>query len=99
MMLGKRSCKCEDWPLHRATFFLLVLTLGLFIGIDILDRGFKIDVWTNISYSFITISNFFKGISGIDQLVLTYFLVLMMFWAIALAFNVKLSRKPYVTVS
>ncbi|MFC2119551.1 hypothetical protein ACFLQ4_00630 [Bacteroidota bacterium] len=99
MDLRRRSCKCEDWYLHWAKLFLLVLTLGLFIGIDILDRGFKIDVWTNISYSFITISNFFKGISGIDQLVLTYFLVLMMFWAIALAFNVKLSRKPYVTVS
>jgi hypothetical protein len=68
MMLGKRSCKCEDWPLHRATFFLLVLTLGLFIGIDILDRGLKIDVWTNLPYSFIAISNLFKGMSGIDLL-------------------------------
>jgi hypothetical protein len=68
MMLGKRSCKCEDWPLHRVTFFLLVLTLGLFIGIDILDRGLKIDVWTNIPHSFIAISNLFKGMSGFDKL-------------------------------
>jgi len=68
MMLGKRSCKCEDWSLHRATFFILELTLGLFIGIDILDRGLKIDVWTNLPYSFIAISNLFKGMSGIDLL-------------------------------
>ena len=68
MSLGKRSCTHEDWPLHRVTLFLSALTLGLFIGIDILDRGFKIDVWTNIPYSFIAISNLFKGMSGFDQL-------------------------------
>ena len=68
MMLGKRSCTHEDWPLHRVTLFLSALTLGLFIGIDILDRGLKIDVLTNISYSFIAISNLFKGMSGIDLL-------------------------------
>ncbi|MGB5893168.1 MAG: hypothetical protein WBG58_03250 [Ignavibacteriaceae bacterium] len=68
MSLGKRSCTHEDWPLHRVTLFLSALTLGLFIGIDILDRGFKIDVWTNIPYSFIPISNLFKGMSGFDQL-------------------------------
>jgi len=98
MMLGKKSCKCEDWPLHRITLFLLVLTLGQFIGIDILDRGFKIDVWTNIPYSFIAISNLFKGMSGIDQLVLAYLLLPMIVWAIALALCVKLSLKPLVTV-
>jgi hypothetical protein len=98
MMLGKRSCKCEDWSLHRVTFFLLALTLGLFIGIDILDRGLKIDVWTNIPHSFIAISNLFKGMSGIDQLVLTYLLLLMIVWAIAMALRVKLSLKPLVTV-
>ena len=98
MMLGKKSCKCEDWPLHRITLFLLVLTLGQFIGIDILDRGLKIDVWTNLPYSFIAISNLFKGMSGIDQLVLTYLLLPMIVWAIALALRVKLSLKPLVTV-
>jgi len=98
MMLGKKSCKCEDWPLHRITLFLLVLTLGQFIGIDILDRGLKIDVWTNLPYSFIAISNLFKGMSGIDQLVLAYLLLPMIVWAIALALCVKLSLKPLVTV-
>jgi hypothetical protein len=68
MSLRKRSCTHEDWPLHRVTLFLSALTLGLFIGIDILDRGLKIDVWTNIFYSFIAISILFKGMSGIDQL-------------------------------
>ena len=98
MMLGKRSCKCEDWPLHRVTFFLFAFILGLFIGIDILDRGLKIDVWTNLPYSFIAISNLFKGMSGIDQLVLTYLLLPMIVWAIALALRVKLSLKPLVTL-
>ena len=66
MSLRKRSCTYEDWPLHISRLFLSALTLGLFIGIDILDRGFKIDVWTNIPYSLITISNLFKGMNGID---------------------------------
>jgi hypothetical protein len=96
MDLRRRFCKCEDWHLHRANLFLLVLTLGLFIGIDILDRGFKIDVWTNIPYSFLTISNFIKSISDIVQLVLTYLLVLIIVWATALAFNTKLNSKQYV---
>ena len=96
MDLRRRFCKCEDWHLHRANLFLLVLTLGLFIGIDILDRGFKIDVWTNIPYSFLTISNFIKSISDIVQLVLTYLLVLIIVWAAALAFNTKLNSKQYV---
>jgi hypothetical protein len=98
MMLGKRSCKCEDWPLHRAKFFLLVLILGQFIGIDILDRGFKIETGTIIPYSFLTISNLFKGISGISQLVLVYLLVLIIVWAIALVSRVNLSLKPLVSV-
>jgi hypothetical protein len=77
MMLGKRSYKCEDWPIHRVTLFLSALTLGLFIGIDILDRGFKIDVSSNIPSSSIAISNLFIGMSGIDPLMLTYVFVLM----------------------
>jgi len=71
MSLRKRSCTYEDWPLHSSRLFLSVLTLGLFIGTDILDRGCKIDVWTNIPFSFITISTLFKGMSGIDQLSVT----------------------------
>jgi hypothetical protein len=67
MSLRKRSCTYEDWPLHISRLFLSALTLGLFIGIDILDRGCKIDVWTNIPFSFITISNLIKGMPGIDE--------------------------------
>jgi len=77
MSIGKRSSKFDDCPFHRAGLFLLVLTLGLFIGIDILDRGFKIDVSSNILSSSIAISNLFIGISGTDPLILTYLLVTM----------------------
>jgi len=93
MVLRSRFCKCEDWHLHRANLFLLVLTSGLFIGIDILDRGFKIDVWTNIPFSFITNSNFIKGMS-IDQLVFAYLLLLMIIWAMTLALRTNLRIKP-----
>jgi hypothetical protein len=77
MSIGKRTYKLEDWPLHREGLFLSLLTFGLFIGIDILDRGFIIDVWTNISYSSITISNLIKTMSGIDPLLLTSLFVTM----------------------
>lgn len=77
MSIGKRSSKFDDCPFHRAGLFLLVLTLGLFIGIDILDRGFIIDVWTNISYSSKTISILIKTMSGIEPLLLTFLFVMM----------------------
>lgn len=92
MNLRRRFCKYEDRHLHRANLFLLMLTLGLFIGIDILDRGFKIDVWTNIPFSFITNSNFIKGMS-IDQLVFAYLLLLMIIWAMTLALRTNLRIK------
>lgn len=97
MDLRRRFCKCEGWHLHRANLFLLVLTLGLFIGIDILDRGSKIDVWTNIPFSIITNSNFIKGMP-IDQLVFAYLLLLMNFWAITLTLRFKLRFKPLMKV-
>ena len=77
MSIRKRTYKLEDLSLQWEGLFLSLLTFGLFIGFDILDRGFIIDVWTNISYSSITISNLIKTMSGIDPLMLTCLLVTM----------------------
>jgi len=74
-----RTYKLEDWPLLGVGLFLSLLTFALFIGFNILDRGFIIDVWTNISYSSITISNLIKTRTGIDPLMLTFLLVTMNF--------------------
>jgi len=79
MSIRKRTYKLEDWPLHGVGFFLSLLTFALFIGFNILERGFIIDVWTNISYSSITILNLIKTMSGIDPLMLTCLLVTMIF--------------------
>ncbi len=78
MSIGKGTYKLEDWPLHGVGLFLSLLTFALFIGFDLLDRGFIIDVWTNISYSSIIISNLIKTLSGIDPLMLTFLSVMMM---------------------
>ncbi len=78
MSIGKRTYKLEDLPLLGVGLFLSLLTFALFIGVDLLDRGFIIDVWTNISYSSITISNLIKTLSGIDPLMLTFLSVMMM---------------------
>ena len=77
MSTRKRTYKLEDWPLLGVGLFLSLLTFALFIGFNILDRGFIIDVWTNISYSSITISNLIKTMSGIDPLMLTFLFVMM----------------------
>ncbi len=77
MSIRKRTYKLEDWSLHGVGLFLSLLTFALFIGFDLLDRGFIIDVWTNISYSSITISNLIKTLSGIDPLMLTFLSVMM----------------------
>ncbi len=79
MSTRKRTYKLEDWPLLGVGLFLSLLTFALFIGFNILDRGFIIDVWTNISYSSITISNLIKTRTGIDPLMLTILLVMMNF--------------------
>jgi len=79
MSTRKRTYKLEDWPLLGVGLFLSLLTFALFIGFNILDRGFIIDVWTNISYSSITISNLIKTRTGIDPLMLTFLLVTMNF--------------------
>ena len=79
MSTRKRTYKLEDWPLLGVGLFLSLLTFALFIGFNILDRGFIIDVWTNISYSSITISNLIKTRTGIDPLMLTILLVTMNF--------------------
>ena len=78
MSIGKGTYKLEDWPLLGVGLFLSLLTFALFIGFDLLDRGFIIDVWTNISYSSIIISNLIKTLSGIDPLMLTFLSVMMM---------------------
>ena len=79
MSTRKRTYKLEDWPLLGVGLFLSLLTFALFIGFNILDRGFIIDVWTNISYSSITISNLIKTRTAIDPLMLTFLLVMMNF--------------------
>jgi len=77
MSIEKRTYKLEDWPLHREGLFLSLLTFGLFIGFDTLDRGFILDVWTNIYNSSITNSILIKTMSEIDPLMLTCLLVAM----------------------
>jgi len=77
MSIRKRTYKPEDLSLQWEGLFLSLLTFGLFIGIDLQGRGFIIDVWTNISYSSITISILIKTMSGINPLMLTYLLVTM----------------------
>ena len=78
MSIGKGTYKLEDWPLLGVGLFLSLLTFALFIGFDLLDRGFIIDVWTNISYSYITILNLIKTLSGIDPLMLTFLCAMIM---------------------
>ena len=75
MSIRKRTYKLEDLTLHGVGLFLSLLTFVLFIGFDLLGRGFIIDVWTNIYCSSITISNLIKTMSGIDPLMLTFLLV------------------------
>ncbi len=77
-----RTYKLEDWPLLGVGLFLSLLTFALFIGFNLLDRGFIIDVWTNISYSTITISNLIKTMSGIYTLMLTFIILIFNFFYI-----------------
>ena len=73
----KRSFISEDWLSLWIGLFVFVLSLGFFVGFDMLGWGVKTNVWTNISNSTTTISKTYKSIPGILSLIITYVFLLI----------------------
>ena len=77
MNLVKRSVVSEDWLSLWIGLFVFILSLGLFIGFDLLGWGTKTSVWINISDSISTVSGNFAGLPGVLSLLLTYLFMLI----------------------
>ena len=62
----------EDWLSLWIGLFVFILSLGLFLNLDVLGWGIKTNVWTDISQSFSAISDNYESLPGILSLLLTY---------------------------
>jgi len=87
-MEGKKGIS-EDWLSLWLGFFIVVLGLGLFVGLDLLGWGVKTNVWTDITKAISPVSGAYKGMPGLISLLLTYvfMMVVMGIGAIALKAN------------
>jgi uncharacterized membrane protein YadS len=79
----------EDWLAVWIGLFIFVVSLGAFIGMDVLNWGVTTGVWTNVTKALKPISATWIG--GFGSLVLTYviLLVVMTIGAAALKADIK----------
>src|SRR5512143_4280480 len=79
----------EDWLAVWIGLFIFVVSLGAFVGTDVLNWGVTTAVWTNISKALKPISATWLG--GVGSLILTYvvLLVIMTVGAVALKADIK----------
>ena len=67
----------EDWLAVIIGLLVFVLSLGVFIGWDLLGWGIKTNVWINISKALEPFSKAWAGVGGVGALVLTYLFLLI----------------------
>lgn len=81
----------EDWLSVWIGLFIFVLSLGVFVGTDVLGWSVTTAIWTSLAKTLNPISAAYKGLGGIGALILTYvFLtVVMTIGAIALRADIK----------
>ena len=87
-MEGKKGIS-EDWLSLWMGLFIFVLGLAMFIGMDLLGWGVKLNIWTDINKSLSSVSGSLKGMPGFTSLFLTYLfmLILTMIGAVAMGVN------------
>jgi uncharacterized membrane protein YadS len=90
-MEGKKGIS-EDWLSLWLGFFIFVLGLALFVGLDILGWGVKTNVWTDISKAISPVSGTFKGMPGLLSLLFTYIFMLVIMGIGALALKANFGR-------
>jgi len=77
MNITRRSFISEDWLSLWIGLFVFVISLGIFINVDVLGWGIKTNVWTNIFNSTSTVSKIFDSLPGIVSLLFTYIFLLI----------------------
>ena len=90
-MEGKKGIS-EDWLSLWLGFFIVVLGLVLFLGLDILGWGVKTSVWTDITKAISPVSGAYKGMPGLVSLLLTYVFMMVVMGIGAIALKANLGR-------
>ena len=90
-MEEKKQGISEDWLSVWIGLFIFVLSLGVFVGVDILGFGITTHVWTDLSKALNPVSSRYAGLGGIGSLIVTYLflLIVMTVGAVALKANIK----------
>ena len=82
----------EDWLSLWMGLFIFVLGLGMFIGLDLLGWGIKLNIWTDITKALSSVSGALKGMPGFTSLFLTYLFMLFITMIGAVAMGVNAGR-------
>ncbi len=90
-MEGKKGIS-EDWLSLWLGFFIFVLGLALFVGLDLLGWGVKTNVWTDITKAISPVSGAYKGMPGLVSLLLTYVFMMVIMGIGAIALKANLGR-------
>ncbi|HEX8949326.1 MAG TPA: putative sulfate exporter family transporter [Dissulfurispiraceae bacterium] len=76
-MEEKKRGVSEDWLSVWIGLFIFVLSLGVYVGADILGFGITTGIWTDLSKALKPISAAYAGLGGIGSLIATYLFLLV----------------------
>jgi uncharacterized membrane protein YadS len=81
----------EDWLSVCLGLIIFVLSLGVFVGWDILGWAVSTGIWTSLSRAMSPVSAAYKGLGGLGALILTYIAltIVMTLGAMALRADAK----------
>ncbi len=82
----------EDWLSVWIGLFIFVLSLGVFLGADILGFGITAGVWTDLAKALKPVSKAYEGLGGIGSLISTYVFLLVVMTAGAAALRANIGR-------
>src|SRR6266496_5359951 len=82
----------EDWLSVWIGLFIFVLSLGVFVGADILGWGITTAVWTDVGKALAPVSKAYAGLGGIGSLVATYLFLLVVMSIGATALGARIGR-------
>jgi len=82
----------EDWLSVWIGLLIFVLSLGVFVGADILGWGITTAVWTDLGKALAPVSKAYAGLGGIGSLVATYLFLLVVMTIGAAALKADLGK-------
>ena len=82
----------EDWLSVWIGLLIFVLSLGVFVGADLLGWGITTAVWTDLGKALAPVSKAYAGLGGIGSLVATYLFLLVVMTIGAAALEADLGR-------